>query len=183
MWGRRTEETESGLWPTPIASTAGTSEKTLEMALDGKAHMTLDRAILIQQMWPTPTASQARSEGMILQMRAAVDAGKVTREEAEAMIGGSLTPPRMKHWPTLAATDYKGAGKTGQLRDRLDYAAERCGTKSSQYPAPPANGGSLNPTWVEWLMGWPIEWTDLKPLETGKSPSAPQPHSSKDIGD
>lgn len=25
-------------------------------------------------------------------------------------------------------------------------------------------GGSLNPPWVEWLMGWPIEWTALKPL-------------------
>ena len=21
-------------------------------------------------------------------------------------------------------------------------------------------GGSLNPTWVEWLMGWPLGWTD-----------------------
>ena len=29
-------------------------------------------------------------------------------------------------------------------------------------------GGSLNPEWVEWLMGWPIGWTDLKPLETDK---------------
>ena len=26
-------------------------------------------------------------------------------------------------------------------------------------------GGALNPLWVEWLMGWPIGWTDLKPLE------------------
>lgn len=25
--------------------------------------------------------------------------------------------------------------------------------------------GLLNPDWVEWLMGWPIGWTDLKPLE------------------
>lgn len=24
-------------------------------------------------------------------------------------------------------------------------------------------GGSLNPTWVEWLMGFPIGWTDLGP--------------------
>lgn len=24
--------------------------------------------------------------------------------------------------------------------------------------------GQLNPTWVEWLMGWPLGWTDLKPL-------------------
>jgi hypothetical protein len=23
-------------------------------------------------------------------------------------------------------------------------------------------GGSLNPTWVEWLMGYPAEYTDLK---------------------
>ena len=34
------------------------------------------------------------------------------------------------------------------------------------------NGGKLNPNWVEWLMGWPIGWTDLKPLGTDKSPSA-----------
>jgi len=26
------------------------------------------------------------------------------------------------------------------------------------------NGGQLNPDWVEWLMGWPIGWTDLEPL-------------------
>lgn len=28
--------------------------------------------------------------------------------------------------------------------------------------------GALNPAWVEWLMGWPIGWTDLRPLETDK---------------
>jgi DNA (cytosine-5)-methyltransferase 1 len=38
-------------------------------------------------------------------------------------------------------------------------------------------GGSLNPTWVEWLMGWPLGWTDLKPLATDKSPYAPPKHS------
>ena len=29
-------------------------------------------------------------------------------------------------------------------------------------------GGSLNPTWVEWLMGWPVGWTDCEPLETDR---------------
>jgi hypothetical protein len=24
----------------------------------------------------------------------------------------------------------------------------------------------MSPMWVEWLMGWPIGWTDLRPLET-----------------
>ena len=36
------------------------------------------------------------------------------------------------------------------------------------------NGGKLNPTWVEWLMGWPLGWTDLKPLVMDKSHCVPQ---------
>lgn len=27
-------------------------------------------------------------------------------------------------------------------------------------------GGPLNPTWVEWLMGFPIGWTAFEPLAT-----------------
>jgi hypothetical protein len=38
-------------------------------------------------------------------------------------------------------------------------------------------GGQLNPSWVEWLMGWPIGWTDLKPLVTGKFRSVQPWHS------
>ena len=30
-------------------------------------------------------------------------------------------------------------------------------------------GGRPNPDWIEWLMGWPIGWTALKPLEMDKS--------------
>ena len=29
-------------------------------------------------------------------------------------------------------------------------------------------GDKLNPPWIEWLMGWPIGWTDLEPLATDK---------------
>jgi hypothetical protein len=113
---------------------------------------------------------------------------------------------RQEMWPTPCATDHKGAGKTGTLRDRLDYAAERGATKSKTYTWPTprtkgmcggsgawaqlkanttieearamgaGNGGKLNPTWVEWLMGWPLEWTDLKPLEMNKSHFVPQQH-------
>ncbi len=39
------------------------------------------------------------------------------------------------------------------------------------------HGGALNPDWVEWLMGWPLGWTDLKPLETDKYQSWLQQHS------
>jgi hypothetical protein len=37
-------------------------------------------------------------------------------------------------------------------------------------------GGKLNPMWVEWLMGWTLGWTDLKPLETDKYHYARQQH-------
>jgi hypothetical protein len=30
------------------------------------------------------------------------------------------------------------------------------------------DAGWINPELSEWLMGWPIGWTDLKPLETDK---------------
>jgi hypothetical protein len=37
--------------------------------------------------------------------------------------------------------------------------------------------GYLNPYWAEWLMGWPIGWTDLKPLATDKFRNVQQWHS------
>ena len=35
-------------------------------------------------------------------------------------------------------------------------------------------GGKLNPVWIEWLMGWPQGWTDLKPQVTDKFLSVQQ---------
>lgn len=35
--------------------------------------------------------------------------------------------------------------------------------------------GEVSPSAFEYLMGWPLGWTDLKPLETDKSHSALQP--------
>jgi hypothetical protein len=33
-------------------------------------------------------------------------------------------------------------------------------------PLPVQVGGTLNPTWVEWLMGFPLGWTDCEHLAT-----------------
>ena len=66
-------------------------------------------------------------------------------------------------WPTPVARDYRHPG-----RSRM----ERTGGTQGE-PLPQQVGGALNPTWVEWLMGWPLGWTDLKPLGTDKSLSAP----------
>jgi len=37
-------------------------------------------------------------------------------------------------------------------------------------------GGHLNPTWVEWLQGFPLGWTDLQPLAMPKSLCVQQQH-------
>ena len=88
-----------------------------------------------------------------------------------------LVAPQM--WPTPTASDYRGSGPTvvrkdgkNRLNDRLDYATEQRAQ----------NGGQLNPTWVEWLMGFPTGWTDLKPSEmpsSRKSSSKSGAQSSK----
>lgn len=55
--------------------------------------------------------------------------------------------------PTPTAQDAKNNGSASQInRDALSATV----------------GGPLNPEWVEWLMGWPIGWTDLQPLATDK---------------
>jgi len=37
-------------------------------------------------------------------------------------------------------------------------------------------GGKINPQFTEWMMGWPIGWTDLRPLGTDKFQSWLQQH-------
>ena len=60
------------------------------------------------------------------------------------------------------------------------HNAKECNAPSEQNRNTPTfathAGGKLNPMWVEWLMGWPLGWTDLKPLETDKYLSAPPQH-------
>jgi len=60
---------------------------------------------------------------------------------------------RMEKMPTPLSSDYKGVQR---MRDNYqnDLAA--------------VVGGPVNPIFSEWLMGWPLEWTDLKPLEMDK---------------
>jgi len=74
-----------------------------------------------------------------------------------------------KMWPTPNAWDGKRGPRslenllTKKHQINLITAVRHLsGTKNQSC-------GQLNPAWVEWLMGWPLEWTDLKPLEMDKS--------------
>jgi hypothetical protein len=55
-------------------------------------------------------------------------------------------------WPTPARRDYR-------YPNANPYSERGGGKKGEQLPN--AVGGALNPTFVEWLMGFPLGWTDL----------------------
>ena len=60
-------------------------------------------------------------------------------------------------WPTPTVNDSKNNAGPSQFKRKgtnLNVAVAKRGTQ----------GGSLNPTWVEWLMGYPAGYTDLKAL-------------------
>jgi hypothetical protein len=148
--------TESGLSPNGV-DTFHTPNTT---GLDGGSNSR--KALLKKQMWPTPIASRGgawRSDGQVSMVARNVE----TYEEFWLLTQGTSKKKREKFWPTPATRDYKGAVKVGK---RISKSGK---IQNYGEQLPNAVGGKLNPTWVEWLMGWPLGWTDLKPLEMDKS--------------
>ena len=68
-----------------------------------------------------------------------------------------------KMWPTPQANEDAAGTPEGKMQRMLGNHPLIRGTTREQWKS-----GTLNPTWVEWLMGWPLEWTDLKPLGMDK---------------
>ena len=151
-WGRtmpelHTSENGSGYWPTPRATDGSHGGPNQR---GSKGDLMLSSAV---HQFPTPTATNTKAN----HMRGA-DKGK-PRE------------PR-SYFLTPRATDTgKGEGSETFVK-RMGDRTEDCFQS-----LPSQVGGQLNPPWVEWLMGWPIGWTDLKPLETARSRKWPHSHS------
>jgi hypothetical protein len=70
-------------------------------------------------------------------------------------------------WPTPRCFMHKDALKDRGKSNLGEVVNEMEGMKIT---------GQLNPDWVEWLMGWPIGWTDLNALETDKFLMWPHTH-------
>lgn len=86
------------------------------------------------RMWPTPTASMV-----------------TVQDQEQARFAGS--DPRRPRYATVLASDGK-RGRRG--RNSVTRGGGEC--------LPGQVGGPLNPTWVEWLMNFPLGWTSLEPL-------------------
>ncbi len=93
-------------------------------------------------LWPTPTAQGSKNSTL------------PPSQKDRDSIPGKLIRDRVI-WPT--PTTPSGGGNWGGTGGKA--IAEKNGT---------AVPSSINPNLYEWLMGWPIGWTDLKPLEMDK---------------
>lgn len=129
---------------------------------------------------PTPTAASADKEG-------------VPSQKGDVLIAYARG---VKLWPTPTVCgnyNRKGASKTSgdglatsvfATLTRRDYRSgkfslEAKAKRDKHSRGTPLNeqiGGLLNPMWVEWLMGWPLGWTDLKPLVMDKFHNARRRH-------
>ena len=56
-------------------------------------------------------------------------------------------------WPTPSLSDSKNNGNPSRMTRGGSWGGCELNT---------VVGGALNPNWVEWLMGYPIGWTDLE---------------------
>lgn len=108
------------------------------------------------RLWPTPSASDCG--------RTAINP-HLTKNGTIRHIGknGAQSYARLDAvvamFPTPKARDAKDTTRLppSRLADPgKDSLVQRVGRGIQK-----ENGGQLNPTWVEWLMGFPIGWTDL----------------------
>lgn len=67
----------------------------------------------------------------------------------------------VKLFPTPTRSDYRGPN--------LNPAKQGQAEPASGHALPAIVGGQLNPLWVEWLMGYPPGWTELKASEMPSS--------------
>jgi len=138
----RTSDDVSGFLPTPVTLDSGSRFNRSPSA--GAAIRPSLGAMARYNLWPDSNfrGNQNHTSHIWAQMN-----GQIAAEAS---------------FPTPTVSMRKGSSsgslirKDGRSRtnDRLDYRIEGAGRT-----------GRLNPGWVEWLMGWPIGWTALEPLE------------------
>jgi hypothetical protein len=149
-------------WPTPTAVTrpmegnvrmyrakieAGEMTEAEAEAILGKS--VWEAQGKVPAMWPTPTTQENEHPNATWneQMRRVAPNGSThSMNLADAV----------KIWPTPTARDGKRASGHKLLKRRLADLTVQARVADGK------TNGSLNPTWVEWLMGFPLGWTDLE---------------------
>jgi hypothetical protein len=118
----------------------------------------------VSYLRPIPELGTSENESGFLPTPCAQMGGYNQSDSRNSKVRPSLEMmARHNLWPTPCAIDWRDAAHPTEFHRNTPSLATHA-------------GGPLNPTWVEWLMGWPIGWTALKPLETAKFQEWQQQH-------
>ena len=174
-----TKEKESGLWLTPSKTIiSNRSEEGMKKRAEFRKSIgrnTVNPGNLAEQvkygkkvtdmkMWRTPDNMAGGSN--LPGIKKALNEGHLKRpsgHQLQIRLQDQVQEKRL--WPTPNASDNRDRGNLS------DPAVQRRIAMGKQVGLTMAvkeqkGGGTLNPTWVEWLMGYPSGWTDLNVLET-----------------
>lgn len=152
----RTGASASGYWRTPDTGAGGeiSDEKAADYAAgkprkSGSAiQIRLCDQVRHRKLWPTPTVCGNNNRKGL------------TKTSGDGLATAVLAYPTPKcHSARAALFDHSKSNLGEVIHGKyLNGGSATPQTKSAR----------LNPNWVEWLMGWPIGWTDLKPLGMDK---------------
>jgi hypothetical protein len=154
------------MWPTPNASDVQRGSQDPEKRKQGGHQVKLSDAVKAK-MWPTPTASEYKHTDCTSErnrrtpsLSAQVNTGPNVTVNRDAVLNLCLSFPQLVFDPSTPAV-----WATPTVQDSANNAGPSQMTRNS-LPLNAQVGGALNPTWVEWLMGWPLGWTALDVSET-----------------
>lgn len=187
---RLTGATDCGLWPTPCANDDNKSPEA-HMAMKqrmkgGQRNTITSLQVMVKAaergLVPTPTAMDSRNA----RNRTSGRSNPSSKHHDGVTLCDFVTM-----WPTPSARDWKGAPASAAtlppnsrpLNEMVRFRTPQARDGMERGPSDPKRrveqghsvslhdqiGGSLNPTWVEWLMGFPLGWTDCGPSATPSS--------------
>jgi len=174
MRGNPTLKGAAAMWPTPTKSdgTGGPGSA----GRDGGENLRTAVARV-----PTPTAGDAKASRDLTSGR--------SNPDSQHHSGMTLTD-FVTLWPTPKATDADRGGRgdliqavrgnespSGHFKTPTSEPFSHGGSGGELHKQVAPSGGPLNPPWVAWLMGFPIDWTNL-PLSA--TPSSPKSRSGSD---
>jgi len=126
--------------------------------------------------WPTPTANEdaagtpdGKMQWMLTQ---AIKSGCQTRQQYLAKKDGNVQNAESEFLTDVPITTENGNASTAKnghihftttLKTDASIVDQTISTNRSIVV-----GGQPNPQWIEWLMGWPIDWTDCAASATDK---------------
>ena len=166
---------QDAMWRTPQASEAGARVETLytkegEPARPGErayrkqpdGRMVLQSVTIGQQvkMWPTPATRDYKGE----------------RGEAAQQRKGNpqdTLPNAVKMWHTPTSNEDAAGTPAGKMQAMLGNHPAIRGVTPEEWQR-----GSLNPNWVEWLMGYPKEWTVAESFASGRTKTSARQESA-----